>query len=148
MLFVPKRSGCRYQASSRRETFAQASSARAAGPRPTQAVVPDGWAQKTANGDGQQIDRLRNLGEAQQYNINVDHGVLRTADAPGSRLLHLAVVRTSASPIYQAQRPPENSSTTPCVCGVPRDRVPVLTRAPSSHRTCSASCTKGKGISG
>jgi hypothetical protein len=43
-----------------------------------QAAVPSGWSQKTANGHSGEIDRLRNLGEAQQYNINVDHGAFQT----------------------------------------------------------------------
>jgi hypothetical protein len=38
------------------------------------ARVPSGWAEKASDGDGRQIDRLHNLGQAQNYNINVDHG--------------------------------------------------------------------------
>eukprot|EP00892_Ulva_mutabilis_P004562 jgi/Ulvmu1/2478/UM137_0003.1 len=37
------------------------------------ATVPSGWGATTSDGDGE-IDRLRNLGQAQNYNINVDHG--------------------------------------------------------------------------
>jgi hypothetical protein len=44
--------------------------------RARQATVPEGsgWTDKTSDGKGGQIDRLHDLGQAQNYNINVDHG--------------------------------------------------------------------------
>lgn len=36
--------------------------------------MPSGWAAETSDGEGKHVDRLRNLGQAQNYNINVDHG--------------------------------------------------------------------------
>jgi hypothetical protein len=36
--------------------------------------VPSGWADTTSDGAGR-VDRLHNLGKAQNYNINIDHGV-------------------------------------------------------------------------
>jgi hypothetical protein len=55
--------------------------------RAQQARVPSGWAEKASDGDGRQIDRLHNLGQAQNYNINVDHGTTEPCT--------LAVARTS-----------------------------------------------------
>lgn len=40
------------------------------------ATVPSGWSATTSDGAGGEVDRLRNLGQAQNYNINVDHGAL------------------------------------------------------------------------
>lgn len=36
--------------------------------------MPSGWSATTSDGKDGEIDRLRNLGQAQNYNINVDHG--------------------------------------------------------------------------
>jgi hypothetical protein len=42
--------------------------------RAQQARVPSGWSDTISDGQGGQVDRLTNLGQAQNYNINVDHG--------------------------------------------------------------------------
>lgn len=64
------------------------------------AAVPSGWGATTSDGDGE-IDRLRNLGQAQNYNINIDHGMtqyriftLRSPPTP-----HASVSCSCASPV-------------------------------------------------
>jgi hypothetical protein len=57
--------------------------------RSRNASVPSGWAD-TANDGADQVDRLHNLGKAQNYNINVDHGVTTPADVKFRALLRVA----------------------------------------------------------